>query len=434
MRPSILGCESNEPSLAAPSRIGRSVWSGGGALVGARRRRRTASGTELAEGDRSDGRSAATEPSPPSRRRREWDRRAHPHPLRREGLLNRERDDGAAVGGGGDHRRRSRRVFPRLVGRAADAFNGRAARVSRNSLGDLHHRGTRPLPGERRLRAHLYRLDRIRATLSRAGLEPSPTGVRPGGKGAGRQRAQDFGTPHPAQRGGSPNRPGHFRDSRGDPGGGLAQLFGARRSPGHTLVGSVGGSRDPVPLDCTAHRAVSRTGIGADGPRIQLSGRCAARRARSQAGGNAMRAVVQRVSESSVEVEGRVVGRIGPGLLVLLGVGKADTDKDVDWMVEKVSHLRIFEDEQGKMNRSLLEGSRSLLAISQFTLYGDTRKGRRPSFVEAKEPAEANRLYELFCERARSLGLDVQTGIFAAQMKVSLVNDGPVTLILDSQG
>ena len=147
-----------------------------------------------------------------------------------------------------------------------------------------------------------------------------------------------------------------------------------------------------------------------------------------------MRAVVQRVSESLVEVEGRVVGRIGPGLLVLLGVGKADTDKDVDWMVEKVSHLRIFEDEQGKMNRSLLEGSRSLLAISQFTLYGDTRKGRRPSFVEAKEPAEANRLYELFCERARSLGLDVQTGIFAAQMKVSLVNDGPVTLILDSQG
>ena len=146
-----------------------------------------------------------------------------------------------------------------------------------------------------------------------------------------------------------------------------------------------------------------------------------------------MKAVVQRVSESSVEVEGRVVGRIGPGLLVLLGVGKADTEKDVDWMVEKVSHLRIFEDDHGKMNRSLLEGSRSLLAISQFTLYGDARKGRRPSFVEAKEPAEAKRLYELFCERAQSLGLDVQTGVFAAQMKVSLVNDGPVTLILDSQ-
>ena len=147
-----------------------------------------------------------------------------------------------------------------------------------------------------------------------------------------------------------------------------------------------------------------------------------------------MRAVVQRVSESSVEVEGRVVGRIGPGLLVLLGIGKADTDQDVDWMVEKVSHLRIFEDEDGKMNRSLLEGSRSLLAISQFTLYGDTRKGRRPAFVDAKEPVEAKRLYELFCERAQALGLDVQTGIFAARMKVSLVNDGPVTLILDSQG
>ena len=146
-----------------------------------------------------------------------------------------------------------------------------------------------------------------------------------------------------------------------------------------------------------------------------------------------MRAVVQRVSESSVEIEGRVVGRIGPGLLVLLGVGKADTDEDVDWMVEKVSHLRIFEDDHGKMNRSLLEGSRSLLAVSQFTLYGDARKGRRPAFVEAKEPAEAKRLYERFCERARALGLDVQTGVFAAQMKVSLVNDGPVTLILDSQ-
>jgi len=117
-----------------------------------------------------------------------------------------------------------------------------------------------------------------------------------------------------------------------------------------------------------------------------------------------------------------------------LGVGKADTDQDVDWMVEKVSHLRIFEDDHGKMNRSLLEGSRCLLAISQFTLYGDTRKGRRPAFVDAKEPAEAKRLYELFCKRAQALGLDVQTGIFAAQMKVSLVNEGPVTLILDSQG
>jgi D-aminoacyl-tRNA deacylase len=146
-----------------------------------------------------------------------------------------------------------------------------------------------------------------------------------------------------------------------------------------------------------------------------------------------MKAVVQRVTESSVSVKGEVVGRIGPGLLVLLGVGKADSEKDVGWMVEKIAHLRIFEDAQGKMNRSLLEGSRALLAISQFTLYADARKGRRPSFVDAKEPAEAKRLYELFCERAKAIGLVVESGIFAAQMQVSLVNDGPVTLILDSQ-
>jgi D-tyrosyl-tRNA(Tyr) deacylase len=147
-----------------------------------------------------------------------------------------------------------------------------------------------------------------------------------------------------------------------------------------------------------------------------------------------MKAVVQRVTESSVSVKGEVVGRIGPGLLVLLGVGKADSEKDVAWMVEKIAHLRIFEDPQGKMNCSLLEGSRAaLLAISQFTLYADTRKGRRPSFVDAKEPSEAKRLYELFCERAKAMGLGVESGIFAAQMRVSLVNDGPVTLILDSQ-
>ena len=146
-----------------------------------------------------------------------------------------------------------------------------------------------------------------------------------------------------------------------------------------------------------------------------------------------MKAVVQRVTESSVSVKGQVVGRIGPGLVVLLGVGKTDSDKDVEWMVEKIARLRIFEDEQGKMNRSLMEGSRAVLVISQFTLYGDARKGRRPSFVDAKEPSEAKRLYELFCKRAEAIGLDVETGIFAAEMSVSLVNDGPVTLILDSQ-
>ncbi len=146
-----------------------------------------------------------------------------------------------------------------------------------------------------------------------------------------------------------------------------------------------------------------------------------------------MKAVVQRVTESSVSVKGQVVGRIGPGLLVLLGVGKVDSDKEVEWMVEKIAHLRIFEDEQGKMNRSLMDGSRAVLVISQFTLYGDARKGRRPSFVDAKEPSEAKRLYELFCKQAAAIGLEVQTGIFGAEMKVSLVNDGPVTLILDTQ-
>jgi D-tyrosyl-tRNA(Tyr) deacylase len=146
-----------------------------------------------------------------------------------------------------------------------------------------------------------------------------------------------------------------------------------------------------------------------------------------------MRAVLQRVLEASVAVEGTTVGRIGPGLLVLLAVGQRDEDKDLEWMVEKVAHLRIFEDEQGKMNRSLLEGTRALLVVSQFTLYGDARKGRRPSFTAARNPQEAERLYQAFCERARALDLQVQTGVFAAQMQVALVNDGPVTLILDSE-
>ncbi len=146
-----------------------------------------------------------------------------------------------------------------------------------------------------------------------------------------------------------------------------------------------------------------------------------------------MRAVVQRVLSSSVTVNGEVTGEIGPGLMVLLGVGKQDTEADVDWMVEKISNLRIFEDEAGKMNRSLLDGSRALLAVSQFTLYGDASKGRRPSFIDAREPVEAKRLYELFCERARAAGLTVATGVFAADMKVALVNDGPVTIWLDTR-
>lgn len=145
-----------------------------------------------------------------------------------------------------------------------------------------------------------------------------------------------------------------------------------------------------------------------------------------------MRAVIQRVLEASVAIDGNTVGRIGAGLLVLLGVRRGDGESSVDWMAEKVANLRIFEDEAGKMNRSLLEGSRAALVVSQFTVYGDARKGRRPSFIEACEPTEANRLYALFCEKLRGLGVEVQTGEFAAQMKVALVNDGPVTLILDS--
>ncbi len=146
-----------------------------------------------------------------------------------------------------------------------------------------------------------------------------------------------------------------------------------------------------------------------------------------------MRSVVQRVLSASVTVEGEKVSEIGPGLLVLFGVGKGDTETDLDWMVKKVANLRIFEDDQGKMNRSVLDGSRQLIAVSQFTLYGDARKGNRPSFIDACEPGEANRLYELFCERLRALGLTVGTGIFAADMKVALVNDGPVTILLDSR-
>lgn len=146
-----------------------------------------------------------------------------------------------------------------------------------------------------------------------------------------------------------------------------------------------------------------------------------------------MRAVLQRVKEASVTVEGQVTGRIGPGLLVLLGVGKGDTEADVDFMADKVPRLRIFEDGAGKMNRSLLDGTKALLAVSQFTLYADTKKGRRPSFIDAMPPDEAKRLYALFCERCRAQGLTVEEGVFAADMQVALVNDGPVTIVLDSR-
>lgn len=146
-----------------------------------------------------------------------------------------------------------------------------------------------------------------------------------------------------------------------------------------------------------------------------------------------MRVVLQRVSEAKVTVDGTITGAIGPGLLALVGVGKNDTEADVEALVNKIPDLRIFEDDSGKMNRSLLDGSRNLLAVSQFTLYADTRKGRRPSFVDAMAPAEAKRLYALFCAGCRSRGLTVAEGVFAADMKVSLVNDGPVTLVIDTQ-
>jgi len=146
-----------------------------------------------------------------------------------------------------------------------------------------------------------------------------------------------------------------------------------------------------------------------------------------------MRAVVQRVSEASVRVAGQEVGRIDHGILILLGVGQKDGPEDAKYMAEKVVHLRIFADEQGKMNRSLLDVGGGLLAVSQFTLWGDCRKGRRPSFVAAAEPAKAEELYESFIDHARGLGVTVATGRFQEMMEVSLVNDGPVTLLLDSK-
>jgi len=145
-----------------------------------------------------------------------------------------------------------------------------------------------------------------------------------------------------------------------------------------------------------------------------------------------MRAVIQRVTQSSVSVRGQVVGRIGPGLLVLLGVARQDSEKDADFLVEKIIHLRIFEDEDGKMNRSLVDIGGQMLVVSQFTLLGDCRKGRRPSFVQAAPPETAESLYQYFVDRIREKQIPVQTGRFRAMMEVSLVNDGPVTLIVES--
>ncbi|HEY4359848.1 MAG TPA: D-aminoacyl-tRNA deacylase [Bryobacteraceae bacterium] len=147
-----------------------------------------------------------------------------------------------------------------------------------------------------------------------------------------------------------------------------------------------------------------------------------------------MRAVVQRVATAKVEVEGVVVGEIGPGLMVLLGVGKGDAEAGAEFLAEKITGLRIFADGAGKMNLSLIDTGGALLAVSQFTLYGDCRKGRRPGF-DAAAPAELARgLYERFVEAVRAKGVRVETGVFQADMQVSLVNDGPVTLIVESPG
>lgn len=144
-----------------------------------------------------------------------------------------------------------------------------------------------------------------------------------------------------------------------------------------------------------------------------------------------MRAIVQRVTSASVTVEDKIIGQIGNGLLVLLGVSQNDTEKDVQYVVDKIIGLRIFDDEDGKMNLSLTENGGAMLAVSQFTLYGDTRKGRRPSYIDAAPPERANELYELFVSQARN-HIAVETGKFQAMMQVALVNDGPVTILIDS--
>jgi D-tyrosyl-tRNA(Tyr) deacylase len=146
-----------------------------------------------------------------------------------------------------------------------------------------------------------------------------------------------------------------------------------------------------------------------------------------------MRAVVQRVSRAKVTVDGNITGEIGHGLLVLLGVSGSDREGDADYLAEKIVGLRIFEDEHGKMNRSVAEVSGGVLVVSQFTLYGDVRKGRRPSFDDAARPEKARELYEYFVGRVRAAGLQCETGRFQEMMEVELVNDGPVTILVDSE-
>jgi D-tyrosyl-tRNA(Tyr) deacylase len=146
-----------------------------------------------------------------------------------------------------------------------------------------------------------------------------------------------------------------------------------------------------------------------------------------------MRCVVQRVTRASVTVENETVGAVGPGLMVLIGVADTDTDKDLKYIADKVPNLRIFDDENGVMNRSVLDAGGSILAVSQFTLYGDARGGRRPSYIRAAQPEAANAFYERLVAAWREKGIHVETGRFRTEMQVSLVNDGPVTILLDSE-
>ena len=146
-----------------------------------------------------------------------------------------------------------------------------------------------------------------------------------------------------------------------------------------------------------------------------------------------MRAVVQRVARATVEVADKLVGEIDAGLVVLLGVARDDSKEDADYLADKITNLRIFNDHQGKMNLSLRDRGGAVLVVSQFTLYGDTRHGRRPSYIEAAEPEKANALYEYFVERVRSQSVRVETGVFQAMMQVRLTNDGPVTILMDSK-
>ncbi len=145
-----------------------------------------------------------------------------------------------------------------------------------------------------------------------------------------------------------------------------------------------------------------------------------------------MRAVVQRVSRAKVTVNGEITGEIGLGLLVLLGIGRDDTEADATYLADKICGLRVFEDAQGKMNLSVRDVGGSVLAVSQFTLYGDVRRGKRPSFDSAAPPERARQLYEFFVEQIRAAGLQCETGRFQEMMKVELVNEGPVTILLDS--